>query len=130
MSPLTLFLARLIGVYCVVVALTMLLRRRETIATVETMIGQPGQIMIAGVIALSAGVAMILGHNLWSGGAVTIAVTLVGWVAALKGALLLALPGPRLRQWYGLIAYDRLFIVYMVGTLTLGAWLTFVGFTG
>ena len=50
MSDLTIFLARLIGAYCLVVAVTMLVRRRETVRTINAMVADGGQIMIAGVI--------------------------------------------------------------------------------
>jgi len=123
MSDLTIFLARLIGAYCLVVAVTMLVRRRETVRTINAMVADGGQIMIAGVIALGAGLAVILGHNIWTGGAVTIAVTIVGWVVALKGVSLLALPAGGLRRGFNAFHYERLFYVYMIATAALGAWL-------
>jgi hypothetical protein len=64
---LTIFIARLVGCYCVVVALAMLARRRETIATINAMVDDPGVIMLAGVIALAGGLAVILGHDIWWG---------------------------------------------------------------
>jgi hypothetical protein len=37
------------------------------------------------VISLAAGFAMIIGHNVWSGGALPITVTLVGWLILARG---------------------------------------------
>ena len=123
MSFLTVYLARLFGVYCVAVAAAMLVRRHETITTIKAMIDDPGAIMLAGVIALAVGVATILGHNVWTGGVLPVAVTLVGWTAAIKGAWLLATPSAMLRKMYAAMNYERWFVAYMGVTLALGAFL-------
>ncbi len=123
MSFLTVYLARLFGVYCVAIAAAMLVRRRETITTIKAMIDDPGAIMLAGVIALAVGVATILGHNVWTGGVLPVAVTLVGWTAAIKGAWLLATPSAMLRKMYAAMNYERWFVAYMGVTLALGAFL-------
>ena len=128
MTPLTLYLARLAGFYCLIVAASMLLRRRETIAAINAMVKEPGQIMLAGVIALGAGQAMILGHNDWSGGPLTIAVTLFGWAATVKGTALLVLPSGALEKGYAALNYERLFSLYMIGTLALGGGLVWASF--
>jgi hypothetical protein len=117
---LTIFLARLIGLYCALIALSMLLRRRETITTINSMIDNPGDIMLAGVIALAAGLAIIIGHDVWSGGTLSIAVTCLGWVVAAKGAMLLLLPAPWLKGFYESLSYERFFTLYMGATLVLG----------
>jgi hypothetical protein len=128
MSFLTEFLARLIGIYCVIVAASMVIKRRETIATVNAMLDNPGAIMLSGVIALLIGLGVILSHNVWSGGALPVAVTLVGWSAAVKGAWLLATPSAMLRKMYAAMNYERFFLVFMGVTLTLGVYLTWASF--
>jgi hypothetical protein len=80
------------------------LRRRETIATVAAIAANPGMIMIAGVMALGAGLAIVLGHPDLTGSALAVCVTAIGWVMAAKGALLLILPNARLQALYRAIA--------------------------
>lgn len=121
MSFLTVFLARLFGVYCLVIAAAMLIRRRETITTINAMIEDPGAIMLAGVVALAVGVATILGHNVWAGGPLTVAVTVVGWAAALKGVWLLATPSAILGKVYAAMNLEQFFTAYMGVTLAVGA---------
>jgi hypothetical protein len=123
MPFLTMYLARLLGLYCVVAAAAMLFKRRETVATVNAMVQDPGAIMLAGVIVLIIGVAMILGHNVWTGGILPVAVTLVGWSAAIKGVWLLATPSAMLRKMYAAMRYERWFLGYMGLTLALGVYL-------
>ena len=130
MSPRTLFLSKLIGLYCIVVALCMMSRRQATLDTVTALLQNPSMMLILGVITLAAGLAMVLAHNIWSGGALAVVVTLVGWLTLLKGLLFLFLPsemeaGLFLRQLH----YQQLFYVYGAISLVLGVYLTYGGFT-
>ena len=68
MSPRTLFLSKLIGLYCILVALSMMTRRQATVETMTALLQNPSMMLILGVITLAAGLAMILAHNIWSGG--------------------------------------------------------------
>jgi hypothetical protein len=43
--------------------------------------------LIAGSFNLASGLAIVLGHNVWSGGALTVVVTLIGWLVALRGVV-------------------------------------------
>jgi hypothetical protein len=63
MSPRTLFLSRLIGLYCILVALSMMISRQATVETVTALIQNPSMMLILGVITLAAGLAMVLAHN-------------------------------------------------------------------
>jgi hypothetical protein len=37
-------------------------------------------LFVVGVIAVAAGLAMVLGHNVWSGGVLPVVITLTGWL--------------------------------------------------
>jgi len=68
MSPGTLFLSRLVGLYYIVVALSMMSRRQATFESVTALLQNPSLMFIVGVITLAAGLAMVLAHNIWRGG--------------------------------------------------------------
>ena len=130
MSPRTLFLSRLIGLYCILVALSMITRRQATVATVTALLQNPSMMLVLGVITLVAGLAMVLAHNIWSGGALVVIVTLVGWLTVIKSLLFLYLPseveaGFFLRQLH----YQQLFYLSAIVSLVLGIYLTYGGFT-
>ena len=129
MSPLTIFLAKLLGLYCIIVALVMMMRKRSAVATVKALITNPPLLLLVEVLGLAGGLAMIIGHNIWSGGALPVVVTLVGWLMAIRGTGLLALsPNATMKVFEGL-RYERLFYLYMGATLLLGLYLTYAGFT-
>ncbi len=92
MSPRTLFLSRLIGLYCILIGLSMMTRGQATVETVTALLQNSAMTLILGVITLAAGLAMVLAHNIWSGGALVVVVTLVGWMALIKSLFFLFLP--------------------------------------
>ena len=129
MSPLTIFLAKLLGLYCIIVALVMMMRKQSAVATVKALITNPPLLLLVEVLGLAGGLAMIIGHNIWSGGALPVVVTLVGWLMAIRGTVLLALsPNATMKVFEGL-RYERLFYLYMGATLLLGLYLTYAGFS-
>jgi hypothetical protein len=129
MSPRTLFLSRLIGLYCILVALSMITRRQATLESVTALLHDPSMIFIVGVITLAAGLAMVLAHNIWSGGALAVIVTLVGWITLIKSLFFLFLP-PEVEAGFFLrqLHYQELFYVYGAISLVLGIYLTYGGF--
>jgi hypothetical protein len=129
MSPLTIFLAKLLGLYCIIVALAMMTRRESAIATMKALIASPPLLLFIEVFGLAGGLAMIIGHNIWSGGALPVVITLIGWLMAIRGAGLLALSPAATTKLFEALRYEQLFYVYMGGTLILGLYLTLAGFS-
>ena len=130
MSSRTLFLSRLIGLYCVFGTLSMMTRRQATVQTVTALLQNPSMMLILGVITLAAGLAMVLAHNIWSGGALVVVVTLVGWITLIKSLFVLFLP-PEMEAGFFLVQlhYQQLFYLYGAFSLVLGVYLTYSGFT-
>jgi len=129
MHALTIFLAKLIGLYVVLMAGGMLINGKSTLAAIDGMIRSPHMLLIAGIVALPAGLALVIGHNVWSGGALTIAVTLTGWAVLVKAVSLIAVPQERMLTLYRAMHYDRWFTLYMAAVMVLGLALTLAAFS-
>jgi len=86
MSTLTIYLARLIGLSAVLLVGALLVRGNALI--MATVANGPVMLVYA-IFSLAAGLAIILGHNVWSGGTLPVIVTLVGWLIFAKGLVLL-----------------------------------------
>jgi len=129
MSPRTLFLSRLIGLYCILVGLSMMTHSQATVETVTALLQNPSMTLILGVITLAAGLAMVLAHNIWAGGTLVVVVTLVGWMALVKSLFFLFLP-PEMetRLFLQKLHYQQLFYLYGAISLALGVYLTYGGF--
>ncbi len=107
----------------------MMTRKDSAVATLRAFIGNPPLLLFVEVLGLAGGLAMILGHNVWSGGALPVIVTLIGWLMAIRGAAPLALSPDATNKLFDALQYERLFYFYMGRILVLGAYLTLAGFS-
>ncbi len=126
MSRLTVFLARFIGLFTILLLVGLLTRGS---AIVDAAVGDRPVMLVYAVISLATGVAMILGHNVWSGGVLPVVVTLVGWLILAKGLLLLFLAPEALTRLFGQMHYGEHMYLYFVPALVIGIYLTLAGFT-
>jgi hypothetical protein len=71
---------------------------------------------------------MVIGHNRWSGGVLTVVVTALGWLTLIKGFAILAAPPQALTTLYGWMGYPRSFHLAMAAAALFGLWLTWAAF--
>ena len=128
MSPLTLYLAKFFGVFCLLMTAAMAARPKETLAAIEAMNNEPGLILVTGIVIMAPGVAAVLGHNIWSGGVLALVVTLLAWLTLIKGFALIALSPSQLNAFYRAMHYPERFRATMLVTLVLSAGLTVAAF--
>ena len=128
MSLRTIFLAKLIGLTLIGFSRAMLTQKDAAVATATAMIHQPAFMLIFGMIALVAGLAIVLSHNLWSGGVLPVVVTIFGWVILIRGLLLLFLPEATIAAVFDMVHFGDYFGVYVGGILLLGLGLAVSGF--
>jgi hypothetical protein len=126
MSRLTVFLARSIGLFMILLVAGLLVRDGNVIEATAA----DGPVMLSyAIISLAMGVAMVVGHNVWSGGALPVVVTLVGWLILAKGLLLLVLSSEMLAGTMQQIRYGEHDRLYLAPALVIGLYLTWAGFT-
>jgi vacuolar-type H+-ATPase subunit I/STV1 len=129
MTARTVFLSKLIGLYCIVVSLSVFTNKQMTVETVTALINNRPLLYVVGVMAVAAGLAMVLSHNVWSGGALPVIVTLIGWLTLIKGMLFFFLsPEAEARVFLTGLHYEAYFYVYAAISLLLGIYLTYGGF--
>jgi hypothetical protein len=126
MSRLTIYLARLIGLFTVLIIGAMLLQGG---ATVEAAVADKPLMFTYAIISLGLGVAMVLGHNVWSHGALPAVVSLVGWLILAKGLVLLFLAPEGLTGMFDRMQYRDHFYLYLAPSFVIGLYLTWAGFT-
>jgi hypothetical protein len=122
----TLFLGRLIGLYCLAISLAMGVHKAAMVQTVTSFMHNPPLLFLAGVIGIAVGLAIVIGHNVWSGGALPVTITLVGWLALIKGSLLLFLPQDAAQSVFlqGL-HYERWYYGYTAVTFLIGLFMVY-----
>jgi hypothetical protein len=92
------------------------------------MMGNPGVLLLGGLFTFVAGLAIVIGHNRWSGGVLPIVVTVLGWLTLIKGFAIVAAPPPAMSAVYGWIGYPRTFHLVMAGAALASLWLAWAAF--
>ncbi len=129
MSSRTIFLSRLFGLSCILIALPMMLHKQAVVDMVTGLFRDPSMTFLIGVLTLVAGLATVLAHNIWSGGVLPVVLTIVGWLTLIKGFTFLLLFSEDAAGLYlGTLHYCQFFYIYMAICLVLGAYLTYAGF--
>lgn len=123
---LTYLLAQVIGLTYLVVGLGFFLNRGVYRRLFEDMLGHPPTIFWGGMLSLVVGLLMVLHHNVWEMSYVGL-VTLFGWLATVKGALLLLAP-EAMMSWSKRMIHATGYWLSMVVAILVGAYLTYVGF--
>jgi hypothetical protein len=129
MKPLTVYLGRLLGLFTLIASFWLLTERQTTISTIPALLGNRPVMVIFAIIALAGGLAIVLAHNVWSGGALPILVTLIGWVMLIRGVLFLFLPPEATLHILAAMQFERLFYVYLAIPFVLGIYLTYLAFS-
>ena len=88
----SLFLARLIGPVMGLMGLFILLHPGRLERAAREILDSAALLLIAGLLAFPAGLAIVLTHNVWSADWRGL-ITLLGWIAMLAGVARVLLPG-------------------------------------
>lgn len=129
MADRTRFLARLIGLYCLLAAAAMALHHEAWVTAVAVIVHAPALMLLVGTSVVAAGLALVLSHNVWSGGALPVIVTLIGWLTLAKGLGFWLLPPAQMAQLYlERLHYAELYYLYAAVSLVIGLYLTIAGF--
>jgi len=124
MAARTIYLSRLIGLFTLIVTLSMLADRPQALEMIRTVVQDRPALIILGLLGTAAGLAIVLGHQVWSGGALPVLVTVLGWVFLIRGAVLLYLSPEATAHLVDRFRFEDLFYVYLGLTTVLGLYLT------
>lgn len=130
MSPLTLYLGKFFAIFCLLMCAVMFARPKAALDAVASMMASPGLLLVTGISTMAAGVATVLAHNVWSGGALPVAVTVLGWLMLIKGVALMAVPPHALGAFYRVVRTPERFRLFMGADLLVSLWLTWLAFGG
>jgi hypothetical protein len=128
MSPLTVFLAKFLGLSCSLVCALLVARPKPSLDAISAMMASPGLVLVTGIFTLAGGAALVIGHTVWSGGVLPVAVTLLGWLTLIKGIALIAMPPQALTGFYRALHDPAWFRPTMAVALAFSAWLTVTAF--
>jgi hypothetical protein len=123
----SLFLARLLGPFFLVVGLGVLINRAAVHAVVDEIAHNRALVFFGGVITFPAGLAIVLTHNMWVANW-PVLITILGWLAMVTGAVRMLAPQEAIK--FGRRFYDQPnAAVFAAGIwIAIGAILCFFGY--
>jgi hypothetical protein len=120
------FLAKLIGPILLVMGLGLLVNARSSRAMAEEFLRSDALIYLSGLISLTAGLAVVLTHSVWTADW-RVVITLLGWLATLGGVFRILLPQQVQALGRAVLARPVILTVAASVLLALGALLAFAG---
>ncbi|WP_030539231.1 DUF2065 family protein [Sphingobium sp. DC-2] len=125
-SVLTLRLAEAIGLYMMVVGIGGLVAPARWRAMMDDLERSPGLVIALGFPVFAVGAALVLIHSIWTD-PLAVIVSLIGYIALIEGALLLAVPAPLIRIGRWSLNFTR---AWAAVSIVLGILLFLAGLTG
>lgn len=125
-SVLTLRLAEIFGLYMIVIGLGGLASPARWRAVMDDLNRSPGLVVALGFAVFAVGGTLVLIHSIWTDPLACL-VSLIGYVALIEGATLLAVPGPLIRIGHWSTGFIR---AWASIALVLGILLFLAGLTG
>jgi len=85
-------IAQVLGIFFAVVGIAMVVSSKATGSAIEESVEHKGMLFMWGFLALLIGAVVVALNNLWTTG-LPLLVTVLGWLAIVKGAFILLAPG-------------------------------------
>ena len=123
----TLFLAQALGVYMTVIGISILMYPKRTSKAIHEMVSDHFVPYFGGAMALVLGLLIVLTHNVWND-LTTSAISLLGWVALVKGMLLFLLPHDSFAELAEKFNSRHALTTWGVIALVVGVYLLYSGF--
>jgi hypothetical protein len=79
------------------------------------------------LIGLAAGLAIVLGHSIWSSGLLALIVTLIGWLTLIRSIILLFLSPEAIGRFIKAVKYQQNYYLFTAVPLFFGLYLTVAG---
>jgi hypothetical protein len=81
-----------LGIFFVITGISIVANGKATAVAVEESVQNKGIMFMWGILALLIGAVIVVLNNVWTSG-FALLVTLLGWLALIKGTFILLLPG-------------------------------------
>jgi hypothetical protein len=123
----SIFLAKLIGPFFLIVAAALLLNARAFRGIADEFMRSPALVFLTGLMILPVGLAIALTHNVWAADW-RVLITILGWLTIVSAALRLLAPQRAIEMGRKLYAKPNVLYVSAAIWLVIGAVLTFFGY--
>lgn len=123
---LSIFLAKMLGLYFLLLAVVGLFRQKSVKNMLRDIGKEPLLIWTIASVEIAAGLALILGHSVWQGWELVI--TLVGWAFLIEGLFYLLFPARTISKVVRRMAKGKWYSLGILLSLIIGVYLAGYGF--
>lgn len=124
---LSIFLAKAIGIYYIVVSIAFLINKTRLRGLIIDTMNNPAFLFLSGFMALIIGILLVVSHNLWVEDWRVI-ITIIGWLALLKGITIIFFPAPLIKLSKKWMQNDAAYYPTFLFVLLLGVLLLYFGY--
>jgi len=123
----SIFLARVLGLYFIIVCLAVLFRFKEIRKTFDEMVSNKANVFFAAFLSLVIGILIVVSHPIfvWDW---RLLITLIGYLSLLKGICLLFFPEKMLVFKRAIMSKQHVYYTIIIIFLLIGAYLAYHGF--
>jgi 4-amino-4-deoxy-L-arabinose transferase-like glycosyltransferase len=123
----SLYLAQLIGPIFIAIGAGMLLNANAFLTLAEQFLHSYALIYLAGVITLTAGLALVLAHNVWIGDWRLI-ITVLGWLGVIGGTFRIVWPQEVVAIGSAMLNHPEVLMAAGFAVFVIGAVLSYYGY--
>ena len=123
------YLAKLIGPVMLAMGVFVALYRAQLEKIAREILDSAALLFIAGILALCSGLAIVLAHNVWTGGW-PVLVTLMGWIALVAGLARIFLPNALKTAGTAMLGNPWMTTAPGILMALIGAYLSYQGYAG
>ena len=120
------FLAKLIGLYLLIVSVLCLFRRRQVEGGCKEVTSSKGLLVISAEISLIFGLVIAIDHSIWEYSWKGL-ITVIGYLMILKGIMRFAFPN-HAKKWCAKCS-EKGHWLYLIIMIVIGIYLTYNGFS-
>jgi len=118
---------QILGLIYLAIGLGMLASPRFYKEMLNKMIDNEAVLFLTGLLVLIVGYLLVAYHNIWINGW-TIIITIFGWLALLKGLMMVVIPGKSIKLYKIFKINEKQMSVYGLIVFVLGIILTYFGY--
>jgi len=122
----SIFLAKIIGLVCVISTAAVMLRYKESLAFEEEAVRSPLFIYMSGFVILILGILLVVSHSVWEFDW-RLVITVIGWLVLLKGIGRIFFPHA-VKRLIEKKKVNRKFILGEVAVFLIGIYLLYYGY--
>ncbi len=126
-SCVSIFLAKVIGVFLFLISLGMLIHQQRHVKLMNEFLGSPSLVNFSGVIGIILGLLIVGFHNVWVSGW-PVLITLIGWLILFQGVWRIFFPDSYARTIKNMMT-DVGYIIWSWIWLLIGIFLIWLGFS-